>query len=63
MYWEAFLRYIAALLLIPAGLFGDLGLIAAPLGFGDLVIGLVYMCGLPKELGVSHRDLLCDRLG
>lgn len=63
VYWESLLRYIAALLLIPAGLFGDLGLIAVPLGLGDLVIGLVYMYGLPKELVVSHRDLLCDRLG
>ncbi len=61
VYWESILRYIAALLLIPAGLFGDLGLIAVPLGLGDLVIGLVYMFGLPKELGLSHSDLLRDR--
>jgi hypothetical protein len=33
-----------------------------PLGLGDLAIGLVYMFGLPKELGVSHCALLCDRL-
>lgn len=63
VYWESFLRYIAALLLIPAGLFGDLGLIAVPLGLGDLAIGLVYMFGLPKFLGVSHYQLLCDRVG
>ncbi|HUL14327.1 MAG TPA: hypothetical protein VLU73_19420 [Methylococcaceae bacterium] len=62
VYWESLLRYIAALLLIPAGLFGDLGLIAVPLGFGDLAIGLVYMFGLPRELAVSHHVLLCDRL-
>lgn len=61
VYWESILRYIAALLLVPAGLFGDLGLIAIPLGLGDLAIGLVYMIGLPKELGVSHCALLCDR--
>lgn len=63
VYWESLLRYLAALLLIPAGLFGDLGLIAVPLGLVDLIIGLVYMYGLPRELVVSHRDLLCDRLG
>ncbi|MFI3198040.1 MAG: hypothetical protein QX196_06945 [Methylococcaceae bacterium] len=63
VYWESLLRYIAALLLIPAGLFGDLGLIAVPLGLVDLIIGLVYMFGLPKELGISHADLLLDRLG
>ena len=63
VYWESILRYIAALLLIPAGLFGDLGLIAVPLGLGDLAIGLVYMFGLPKELSVSHSALLYDRCG
>ncbi|NOT12530.1 MAG: hypothetical protein HOP23_11970 [Methylococcaceae bacterium] len=61
VYWESLLRYIAALLLIPAGLFGDLGLIAVPLGLGDLAIGLVYMFGLPKELGLPHSALLWDR--
>jgi len=35
-------------------------LIAVPLG--DLAIVLVYMFGLPKELGVSHQALLYDRL-
>lgn len=62
VYWESLLRYVAALLLVPAGLFGDLGLIAVPLGLTDLAIGLVYMIGLPKELNVTHRALLCDRL-
>jgi hypothetical protein len=62
VYWESLLRYIAALLLIPAGLFGDLGLIAVPLGLGDLAIGLVYMFGLPKYFGISHSDLFCDRV-
>jgi hypothetical protein len=63
VYWESLLRYAAALLLIPAGLFGDIGLIAVPMGLGDLAIGLVYMFGLPKELGLSHSALLCDRCG
>ncbi|MGH8549551.1 MAG: hypothetical protein ACRERU_13315 [Methylococcales bacterium] len=63
VYWESLLRYVAAFLLVPAGLFGDLGLIAVPLDLGDLAIGLVYMFGLPKELGKSHRALLCDHLG
>ncbi len=63
VYWEALLRFVAALLLIPAGLFGDVGLIAAVLGLGDLLIGLVYVFGLTKELGASHGDLLFDRLG
>ena len=62
VYWEAQLRYAAALVLVPAALFGDVGLIAAPLGLGDLAIGLVYMFGLVKELGLSHQALLFDRL-
>lgn len=61
VYWESLLRYVAALVLVPAGLFGDVGLISVPLGLGDLAIGLVYMFGLPKELGVSHQALLYDR--
>ncbi len=58
VYWESLLRYFAALILIPAGLFGDLGLIASLMGLGDLMIGLVYALGLKRELGVSHRGLL-----
>lgn len=61
VYWESLLRYIAALVLVPAGLFGDVGLIVIPLGLGDLAIGLVYMFGLPKELQLSHSALLLDR--
>jgi len=63
VYWESLLRYVAALVLIPAGLFGDIGPIAAIMGLGDLAIGLVYMFGLTKELGVPHSALLFDRLG
>lgn len=63
VYWEALLRYFAAILLIPAGLFGDIGPIAAFMGLCDFAIGLVYAFGLTKELGVSHTALLFDRLG
>lgn len=61
VYWEALLRYAAAGVLIPAGLLGDVGRIAALLGLVDLVIGLIYMFGLPWEFRVSHADLLFDR--
>jgi hypothetical protein len=61
VYWEAPLRYVAAVVLIPAGLFGDIGIVAALLGLGDLLIGVVYTFGLPKELGLSHADLAFDR--
>jgi hypothetical protein len=62
VYWEALLRYAAALVLVPAALLSDVGLIAALLGLGDLAIGLVYMFGLRKELGISHQALLFDHL-
>jgi glycine cleavage system pyridoxal-binding protein P len=62
VYWESLLRYIAALVLVPAALLGDVGLIAAPLGLGDVAIGLVDMFGLPKELGSSHQALFFDHL-
>jgi hypothetical protein len=39
-----------------------LGTIAVAMGLGDLVIGLVYMLGLLKELGVSHQALFCDAI-
>ncbi len=61
VYSESLLRYVAALVLIPAGLFGNIGSIAVVLGLGDLAIGLVYMFGLPKELGIAHAALLLDR--
>ena len=62
VYWESLLRYVAALVLIPSGLFGDIGAIASLLGTGDLVIGLVYMFGLPAELGTGHKALLMDNV-
>lgn len=63
VYWESLLRYVAAIVLIPAGLFGDVGFPATLLGLGDLVIGLVYAFGLVKEFGRSHQELLFDRGG
>jgi hypothetical protein len=60
VYWESLLRYIAALVLVPAGIFGDVGLIVVPLGLCDLAIGLVYMFGLTKEFQLTHKALLWD---
>ena len=63
VYHEGLLRFAVAFMLILAGLFGDIGRIAALMGAGDIVLGLVYIFGLPKELGLSHRDLLFDGAG
>lgn len=61
VYWESLLRYVAAIVLIPTGLFGDIGLATALLGLGDLAIGLGYAFGLTRELGRTHRALLFDQ--
>jgi hypothetical protein len=60
VYWESFLRYTIALLVISGGLFGGIGFIAVPMGLVDIIIGLVYMVGLPRELRTSHFALFWD---
>ncbi len=62
VYWEAMLRFAAAVILIPAGLLGDAGVIAAVLGGGDALIGYVYAFGLVNTFQVTHGQLLMDRL-
>ncbi len=58
--YEAFLRFIAAILLIPAGLFYDYGLITAVLGFTDAAWGVVYLQLVPKLTERSLKQLLFD---
>ena len=58
--YEAALRFIAALLLIPAGLFYDYGFISAFLGFTDALWGVLYLQVVPKETGRSLKQLLQD---
>jgi hypothetical protein len=62
VYWEGILRIVAFLLFGGYGFFGDLGIVAGILGVLDLVIGLVYLIGLPRTLGESAMDLLLDRV-
>jgi hypothetical protein len=62
VYHEALLRFVAAALLIPFGIFGDIGLIAAAMGLVDAAIGYFYMQGLTKTLNVTHKKLFLDRL-
>ena len=60
VYWEGILRVAAFLLLAGYSLFADLGISMAFVGTIDLVIGLVYMFGLPRSLGVKGSQLLLD---
>jgi len=62
VYWEGLLRLVAFFLFAGFGFFGDLGTIMGILGIGDLVIGLVYLIGLPKALQASPAELLFDRV-
>lgn len=61
VYWEGILRLAAFLLFSGFGFLGGLGAVLGVLGIVDLVIGLVYLIGLPKALDMSAADLLLDR--
>jgi hypothetical protein len=61
VFWEAILRFVAFAVIVPFGLFGDIGIMGAVLGLGDLVIGLGYLYGLTKCLGFSYADLFWAR--
>jgi hypothetical protein len=61
VYWEAFLRYIAAALLLTIGS-GVIGWPAWFIGVADLAWGLIYTFGLPGALNTSHRRLFLDAL-
>lgn len=58
LYWEALLRFAAALVVIPAGMWGNIGVAGAALGVGDTAIGIVYIYGLTVGMGFSHANLL-----
>ena len=60
VYWEGILRIGLFLLLAGYGFFGGLGIAMALVGIVDLVIGLVYVVGLPRSLGVTGGQLLMD---
>jgi hypothetical protein len=58
--WEGILRIVAFLLLAGYGFFGGLGISMALVGIVDLIIGLIYLIGLPRSLGVRGGQLLLD---
>ena len=60
VYWEGILRIVAFFLLAGYGFFGGLGISMALVGVVDLVIGLIYVFGLPRSLGVKGSQLLLD---
>jgi hypothetical protein len=48
------------LLLAGYGFFGSLGISMALVGIVDLIIGMIYLIGLPRSLGVKNTQLLLD---
>jgi len=60
VYWEGLLRLVAFFLFAGFGFFGGLGTIMGILGIVDLIIGIVYLIGLPKALHASPKELLFD---
>jgi hypothetical protein len=60
IFWEMLLRFAAFAVLVPYGLFGDIGGMASVLGLGDLLVGLGYLYGL-RTLGASFVELLLGR--
>jgi hypothetical protein len=59
VYWEAFLRYVAAALLLTIGP-EAFGWPAWFIGITDLAWGLIYTFGLPDALKTSHAKLFFD---
>lgn len=58
---EAFLRFIAAAVLIPAALFYDYGWLALFGGCTDALWGIAYLRIVPGQTGRSLADLILDR--
>jgi hypothetical protein len=59
--WEGILRGGGFAVMAGYGLFGDAGFLAVATGVFDLLIGIVYLVGLPRHLGIPLSDLLLDR--
>ena len=62
VYWEGIGRIVVFLLLAGYGFFGGLGIAMAFVGIIDLLIGLGYIFGLPRELDVTASQLLTDKV-
>jgi len=61
VYWIGVLLVVAFIHQAWFGFFRAHGAMVGVSGLIDLAIGLGYLLGLPKSLGRSHSQLLCDR--
>lgn len=62
VYWEGILRIALLFLLTGYGFFGGIGIALALVGIVDLVIGSIYIFGLPRTLNVKAGNLLRDTI-
>jgi hypothetical protein len=61
VFWEGILRLAGFVVVARYGFFGEFGALLGFVGVIDLVVGLVYIIGLPKSLHRSAIDILLDR--
>ena len=60
-YWKGFFELVGSLSWLATEYGGTLGMSVAVAGLFYLIVGLIYLFGLPKHRGVSFVDLLLDK--
>jgi hypothetical protein len=61
VYWEGILRLAGFVVATRYGFMGEFGASLGYVGVIDLIVGLVYIIGLPKYLNRRAIDILLDR--
>lgn len=61
--WEGVLRLAGSAIMAGYGIWGMGGAALVAAGAFDLAVGLAYLVGLPRHLGIGLGDLLLDRAG
>ncbi len=61
VYWEGILRIAGFVLAAGYGFLGNLGAVLGWIGVLDLLIGLVYLIGLPRYLKLPASAILLDK--
>jgi len=62
IYYEAYLRFFAATVLLIAVSYYDFGIMLGLVAVGDVLIGVYYLAVLIRETGYSHYQLIMNRI-
>ncbi|MFY0642427.1 MAG: hypothetical protein JXR16_15335 [Bermanella sp.] len=62
IYYESYLRFFAAAVLLVAFIVYDFGMILGLVAVGDIMIGFYYIISVKKETGYDHYQLLMNRI-